>query len=90
MRDKNYSNAFKIYHTRNIRNGVGYETGMFQTAVIKKKRDFRRVHSVPQMPESPTAAEFSSARSPEKLRSEATTVPMLTNPRTPTGRKSSR
>ncbi|EFO19886.1 hypothetical protein LOAG_08608 [Loa loa] len=89
MRDKKHSYALKIYHTRSIRNGVGFETGMFQTAVIRKN-DFRRTYSVPQMPESPTASEFSSARSPEKFHPECSTIPMLANPRTPTGRKNSR
>ncbi|VDK66382.1 unnamed protein product [Onchocerca ochengi] len=90
MRDKKYSSALKIFHTRSLRNGVGFETGMFQTALIKKNADMRRVHSFPQMPESPTASEFSSAGFPKKLHPETTVVPMLANPRTPTGRKSSR
>uniref|UniRef100_A0A915PVG7 protein-tyrosine-phosphatase n=1 Tax=Setaria digitata TaxID=48799 RepID=A0A915PVG7_9BILA len=90
MRDKRHSNTLKIFHTHSIRSGIGFETGMFQTAVIRKNVDFRRAHSVPEMPESPTAAEFALTRSPEKHHSDTATVPMLINPRTPTGRKSSR
>ncbi|EJW88723.1 hypothetical protein WUBG_00368 [Wuchereria bancrofti] len=90
MRDKKHSDVLKTYHMHNMRNGVGFETGMFQTAVIRKNADFRRTYSVPQMPESPTASQFSSERSPEKIRPEIATVPMLANPRTPTGRKNSR
>ncbi|MCP9262690.1 Rhodanese-like protein [Dirofilaria immitis] len=67
MHDKRYSNALKLFRKHNLRNAVGFETGMFQTALIKKKNDMRRVHSVPQMPESPTASEFSSARSPKSF-----------------------
>ncbi|CAG9537101.1 unnamed protein product, partial [Cercopithifilaria johnstoni] len=92
MHDKKYTDEFKFYNAHNSRNGIGLETGMFQTAVIKKNGgDIRRAHSVPQMPESPTASQFSSVRSPEKFHPNTdATIPMLTNPRTPTGRKSNR
>ncbi|VDK85654.1 unnamed protein product [Litomosoides sigmodontis] len=95
MHDKMFADEFKIYHMRNVRNGIGLETGMFQTAVIKKNPDIRRSHSVPQMPESPTTSQFASMQSsPEKKLPSNTddtnttvSIPMLTNPRTPTGRK---
>uniref|UniRef100_A0A0R3RX08 protein-tyrosine-phosphatase n=1 Tax=Elaeophora elaphi TaxID=1147741 RepID=A0A0R3RX08_9BILA len=93
MRDRQHSDDLKIYHTHNARNGIGVATGMFQTAVIRKNTDIRRSHSVPQMPESPTAPQFASAQSPEKLSPEISSdnmIPMLANPRTPTGRKSYR
>lgn len=90
MQDKDHLNAYKFYHTRSTRLGVGFETGMFQTAVIRKTADFRRAHSVPQMPDSPTFFPFiPSTQSPEKRSPEQSAIPMLINPRTPTGRKKS-
>ncbi|VBB28163.1 unnamed protein product [Acanthocheilonema viteae] len=90
MHDKKYLDEFKIHHTLK-RNGIGLETGMFETALIKKNADIRRTNSVPQMPESPTASQFSHVRSSGNFHPDTVnTVPMLANPRTPTGRKSTR
>ncbi|VDN17001.1 unnamed protein product [Gongylonema pulchrum] len=85
MRDKKHKDEFEKYRIHNVRSGIGFETGMFQTALIRKDAGYRRTKSTPLFPESPSVSATALVKSLEKFRPDNTISPMLANPRTPTG-----
>ncbi|VDN06951.1 unnamed protein product [Thelazia callipaeda] len=79
MRDDKYANEMKAFRNRKFRSGIGFETGMFETAMIRKNSKFRSAPPIHTDSESPSTSYFVSPNSSCKFSPKNTISAILLN-----------